>query len=106
MEARRLVQVVPPEPVETGETLTRGTKIILDDGSDIEGVYRVDLCAEIDALWHGTIHVYPKVGVMKGMTVAIQEGRGSWWRTLLCRMAGAQVQKTSVSEYSHSWRKP
>lgn len=106
MAQKSVVQVIPPPPMATGVTYSQGTRVVLDDGSELEGVYRVVLTAEVNETWSGVIHVRPKVGIMKGMLVTVQEGRSSWWRTLLCGLAGAQVQVTGVGDDSHTWRKP
>lgn len=98
-----LARIVPPDPSKSGATPSQGTRVFLSDGSELQGVFRVELTADVGGLWRGVIHVYPQVGVMEGMEVEVREGRGSWWRSLLCRMAGAKVKVTGVRDGSHMW---
>lgn len=102
----RTVTVVPPDPSENGISLTMGTKVLDEDGNELGPVYAVRLQAEVNSLWTGEIKVYPKVGVMKGMRVEIIQGKASWWRTLLCRMAGVMVDKSSLYDSERTYERP
>lgn len=106
MSDQLTVTVVPPEAEEGHSAKTQGTKVLLADGTELGLVTRIELSADINDLWRGTIELMPAVGVMRGMRVSVLIGQGSWWRTLLCRIAGATVDTTSLADMDSRWRKP
>lgn len=108
MDSKKVtVTVVPPEnKTDSGASLCQGTRVVLPDGTELGLVTRIELVAEINDLWRGTIELMPSAGVMKGMRVSLQPGKPSWWRTMLCRMAGVVVDTTSLEDQSRRWRKP
>lgn len=56
----KVVSIIPSEKDnDSGAHLTRGTKILLDDGSYLQGVVKVVLVAESNNLWKAIIEVYP-----------------------------------------------
>lgn len=101
-----LATVIPPESLESGATRTQGTRVVLDDGTELTQVTGIILEAQVNSLWHGTITCHPKMGVMKGMTVHIQYGKASWWRTLLCRLAGVLVEESHLDLIERRYRAP
>lgn len=106
MNKYQTVTVVPPTPEDGGITKTQGAKVLLADGTELGLVTRIELSAGIGDIWRGTIELMPAAGVMKGMTVSLMPGRASWWRTLLCRLAGVTVDATDMARDSRAWRKP
>lgn len=100
------VTIIPPESRD-GLTRTQGTRVVLEDGTELEGVEKVTLTAVPNSLWRAAIELQPKMGVMKGMHAQLYQGRSSWWRTLLCRMAGVILEDTDVSyKRVRNYRKP
>ncbi|WP_315075545.1 hypothetical protein [Acinetobacter guillouiae] len=57
----RVVSVIPaPNNNSKHQShLVNGTKVLLDDGSYLQGVVKVTLVAEYDNLWKAVIEVYP-----------------------------------------------
>lgn len=56
----KVVSIIPSEKDDdSGAHLTRGTKILLDDGSYLQGVVKVVLVAESNDLWKAIIEVHP-----------------------------------------------
>ncbi|MFW1826673.1 hypothetical protein [Acinetobacter sp. ULE_I092] len=57
----RVVSVIPaPNNNSKHQSqLVNGTKVLLDDGSYLQGVAKVTLVAEYDNLWKAIIEVYP-----------------------------------------------
>ncbi|MGQ3820350.1 hypothetical protein [Pseudomonas alliivorans] len=55
-----VVTIIPgPQPNPSSPHVTRGTKIILSDGSELSGVTGITLRADADGLWKASIEVYP-----------------------------------------------
>lgn len=106
MGEHQTVTVIPPDPGETGVSRSQGTRVVLADGSELGKVTKITLVAEVNDVWRGTIELMPAMGVMKGMQVTINQHNPSWWRTMLCRMAGVVVSKTDHSDDSQQWRLP
>lgn len=57
----RVVSVIPAPNSSSKykSQLVNGTKILLDDGTYLQGVTKVTLVAEYDNLWKAIIEVYP-----------------------------------------------
>ncbi|MHA3083747.1 hypothetical protein ACX1NX_11405 [Acinetobacter sp. ANC 5383] len=56
----RVVSVIPPhKDNDTTAHAAQGTKVLLDDGSRLEGVNKVTLVAEAGKAWKAIIEVYP-----------------------------------------------
>ena len=56
----KVVSIIPP--LKEGNKhahLVQGTKVLLDDGSYLEGVMSITLKAEVDQPWKAIIEVYP-----------------------------------------------
>lgn len=52
----RVLTVVPgPTDPTTGYHLAQGTKVILDDGSELQGVHGISLRAGVGGVWTATI---------------------------------------------------
>ena len=100
------VTIVPPAPLPSGISLTRGTKVLLEDGSEIGRVTRIVLTADINEAWRAQIDLLPTAGVMKGMVAVVDQKKASWWRTWLCRLAGVQLQVTTLDGEAHEYRQP
>jgi len=86
-----LVTVVPPPcDAKNGMCMASGTKVLLRDGSELQGVTRVELVAEVGGLWRARIDCVATVPTMPGMLLEISEPRRLvWWQRLLLRMSGA-----------------
>jgi hypothetical protein len=51
-----IVQIIPaPARGGSGLALTNGTKVVLSDGSELQGVLRVTIVGDRDSLWKATI---------------------------------------------------
>lgn len=86
-----IVTVVPPAcDARTGTCRATGTKVLLRDGSELQGVTRIELVAEVGELWRARIDCVATVPSMPGMVLEISEQRRlTWWQRLLLRMSGA-----------------
>jgi hypothetical protein len=93
-----VVTIVPPDVAKPGTgTRTMGTKVLLADGSELQGVTKIVLVAEPNDVWRAEISVMPRMGVMPGMLAQINAGKVSWWRRLLVRLAGYSVQTDQLT---------
>jgi len=101
------VTIVPAQVDEqTGVTLTRGTKVLVD-GQEMKGVVRVVLVAEVNDVWRAHIECYAQVPVMPGMVVVVENRPPmSWWRRLLLRLAGVSVDTSDLASSSLTRRVP
>jgi len=56
----KVVSIIPPrKEVIAGVHRANGTKVLLDDGSYLEGVKSITLKAEVGQPWKAIIEVYP-----------------------------------------------
>ncbi|WP_341520723.1 hypothetical protein AABC73_20580 [Pseudomonas sp. G.S.17] len=57
------VATIIPAPQRDGNSchMTQGTRVLLDDGSELDGVVSITLRAEPNGLWAATIEVMPQV---------------------------------------------
>ena len=55
----RVVSIIPGDKNNDRVHLTRGTQVLLDDGSYLQGVHKITLVAECDDVWKAVIEVYP-----------------------------------------------
>lgn len=55
-----LVTVIAPP-----DGRTTGTRVVLEDGSELEGVTKIVLTAGLNDLWRAEIHCYAKVGPIR-----------------------------------------
>ncbi|BAP36669.1 hypothetical protein [Acinetobacter guillouiae] len=56
----KVVSVIPaPNNSNRGAQLVNGSKVLLDDGTYLQGVVKVTLVAEYDNLWKAVIEVHP-----------------------------------------------
>jgi len=101
------VTIVPATADEqTGLTLTRGTKVLVD-GHEMKGVVRVVLVAEVNDVWRAHIECYAQVPVMPGMGLVVENRPPmTWWRRLLLRVAGVSVDTTDLTSTLLSHRVP
>lgn len=100
------VTVVPRERTGTGPVLTQGTKLVLDDGTELQGVSGIVLRAEIGGIWTAEVTLHPRVGVMPGMLATIIQEKTSWWRRMFARLAGVTIDTTCLPSDVRSYRKP
>lgn len=105
----QLVTIIPPDQTPGRPNRTQGTRVVLEDGSELTNVRRVVLTADVNDLWRAQIDLLPSMGVMAGMTAHINEANPSWWRKLLVRLAGVglgmTVDGTSLESSNATWRK-
>ncbi|WP_414486039.1 hypothetical protein [Stenotrophomonas maltophilia] len=102
-----IVTIIPP-PVDDGSGLTRtqGTKVLVD-GQELKGVTKVELVASVDDVWRARIECVAKVQVMPGMLLEVESRRQlSWWRRLALRIAGVNIDATSLSCTARRSEKP
>lgn len=84
-----LATIVPMTGPEGSPTMARGTRVMLADGSELKGVTRIELIAEVDSYWKVRIDCMVNAPTLPGAVVEINHGRPlSWWRKALLRMAG------------------
>lgn len=91
-EVSGLLTVVPSQPDEkTGLVLTRGTQVLID-GKKVSGVTKVVLTAEPNDVWRARVECFVSLTTMPGMLVEVENTRRlSWWRKMLLRIAGVDV---------------
>lgn len=77
---------------------SHGTKVLLDDGSELQGVTRIELVAEVnDDVWRARIDCTARVAVMPGVLAEVTARHElSWWRRALLRMAGVTLDSTGL----------
>lgn len=57
-----VVTILPAENQNPGRAqLTRGTKVILSDGSELTGILSLKLVANVNGVWEATITVLPEL---------------------------------------------
>lgn len=100
------VTIVPPHALQGQACKTHGTKVVLEDGTVLGGVTRIELTACVNDVWRARIEVTPTIGVMAGMEAEIIIGKPSWWRRLLCRIAGVQLRATNLDSAAFQHRLP
>ncbi len=101
------VTIIPP-PVDDGSGLTRtqGTRVLVD-GQALKGVTRVELIASVDDVWRARIECVAQVQVMPGMWLEVESHRRlSWWRRLALRIAGVDIDATSLTCTARRTEKP
>lgn len=102
-----IVTIIPP-PVDDGSGLTRthGTKVLVD-GQELKGVTKVELVGSVDDVWRARIECFAQMQVMPGMLLEVQSYRRlSWWRRLAFRIAGVDIDATSLSCTARRTEKP
>lgn len=102
-----IVTIIPP-PVDdhSGLTRTQGTKVLVD-GEELKGVTRVELFADVDDVWRARIECVGQVQVMPGMLLEVESHRRlSWWRRLAFRLAGVDIDATSLTCTTRRSEKP
>ena len=52
--------IIPSRAGKNG-TFTQGTQVLLEDGTELSGVTKIVLTAKADSLWHGEVHIFPKM---------------------------------------------
>jgi hypothetical protein len=86
--------------------MVQGTKLFLEDGSQIGRVTKLTIHGEIGDVWRATVEVIPEMGVWDGVIVNLKERKPAWWRTLLVRLAGGVIDTTDLDCYTREFRKP
>lgn len=81
------VTIVPPISNKGGPALTQGTRVILEDGSELKGVYKIVLSAECNSVWTAEIHCHPR---MTDMSVSARIYRPKWWTRVWYWMQGTE----------------
>jgi hypothetical protein len=98
------VTIVPPEPHESGVTKTMGTKVLLEDGSELQGVFRIILRAEVDSIWTAEIHCHPKMVSMTA-TPNVRMSKVGWWERLRSRLSKTPMDTTAMDSTSRTYVK-
>jgi hypothetical protein len=101
-----LATIKPAESAPGQPTTTRGTQVVLSDGTVLGGVQRIELVAEMNDLWRARIDCMVNVQLMPGMTLDIrQPGRTIvWWRRWLLRLAGVSAIDVTTLDERHGER--
>lgn len=55
----KVVSIVPAQSNSDGCHRANGTRVLLSDGSELKGVAKVTLVAEVGELWKAIIEVHP-----------------------------------------------
>lgn len=79
------VRIVQPSNDSGRFTPTQGTKVLLEDGSEIEGVYKIVLTAEVNSLWSAEIHCHPHMTDLSAWATIHKTG---WWLRLRYWLTG------------------
>lgn len=107
-EKVNMVRIAPPENIDGRAMLTQGTKVFLDDGTEVDGVYKVVLTAEVNALWSAVIHCHAKPEPVRAIGTIIRDEL-PWWnwlaRNTWGRIFWKQVETTSLDSSSRSYRR-
>jgi hypothetical protein len=89
MKLQALATVVPPHSEPGDLTVTRGTKVLLPDGSELKGVTRIELVGAVNDVWRARISCMVNMQPIRGAALHIVEAKPlSWWRRLLLVLAG------------------
>ena len=97
---RQLVTIIPPASAESGHTLVQGTKVLLPTGEAVPGITKVVLVAEAGGIWSAEIHCHARMSEINGVVAHFHRGHFAWWRRLLCRMAGVDIDVTTFDSTS------
>ena len=103
---RGLLSIVPSSPdSESGYSLTHGTKVMLD-GQEVKGVTKIVITGEVNDVWRANIECMVNVSAMPGMLLEVVAVTPlTWWRRVLLRLAGVNVDVTNLSSDSRTYRK-
>lgn len=80
-----MVRILPSMRESGFGTLARGTKVVLEDGTELKGVTKIVLTAEVNDLWRAeiTLSVHaPALNAFATFLPPVPE-RQPWWRRLL-----------------------
>jgi hypothetical protein len=99
------VRIVAPAPSEIGLTRTQGTKVLLEDGSELEGVYRIVLRAEVNDIWTAEIHCHPSMAEITAWA-SVHSDKPNWWSRLWSKLKGGDIDVTKLDSGSREYRKP
>lgn len=86
-----LVTIIPPDSKPGNPSLASGTRVVLADGSELQGITRLSLSCEPGDVWRAEIHCLPRLGELSGVVADVICPRPKWWRRALCRIAGVKV---------------
>lgn len=95
-----LITIVPVESGPGEIQKTQGTQVILSDGSQLGGVSKIELVAEINDVWRAVIHCQARVLPITARTEDFVDGYRDLprWRYWLLRMAGFMVAQQPASK--------
>lgn len=105
MDSMRLLRIVPTEPLKDGFQKTQGTKVLTPSGEEIKGVTGITIRFNSHDIVRATIEcmvVAPEVSAATSVYVP----RPSWWRRALIRLAGGQLDVTSLQSTEREWDSP
>lgn len=86
-----LVTIIPPSSTPGNPSRACGTRVVLADGSELQGITRISLSCEPGDVWRAEIHCFPRVGELAGVAADVIFPRPKWWRRALCQLAGVKV---------------
>lgn len=67
-----LVTICPPEPNESGLTKTQGTRIVLSDGSELHGITKIVLTADLNDIWRAEVACHFKASELPNVLAQIE----------------------------------
>lgn len=80
--------------------LTNGTKVILPDGSEMPGVYKIELTGGVNELWTAVISCYAKVDSIQAYASVSYENQESLTQQLKHHKEVAEGKiRNALSEY-------
>jgi len=101
------IVIVQPAPADSGAVPAHGTKVLTQDGREIDGITAVTLHAEVGDIWRATIECYPHVSESMVATAIQRNAKPlNWWQRLCIKMSGLrlEVETTSLDRSSRSYR--
>ena len=55
---KHIVRIIQPDAKDGKATSTQGTRVMLGDGSELSGVTKIVLTAEVNSIWQAEIHCF------------------------------------------------
>jgi hypothetical protein len=72
---KKLVKIIPPAAEPGLPCKTQGTRILLEDGSELHGVAKVELTADPNDIWRAVITCYLGAAEFHGVHATIHRRR-------------------------------
>jgi hypothetical protein len=100
------VRIVPAPPGKHGYSMAQGTKVLTQDGVEIQRVTEINLRCKAGDLWRGEISVMPSPDEINALVKVSSHKPLTWWRRALLRLAGSTViYSTTMTSTHHEHRR-